>query len=548
LHAHTSRFSLAIEKGLSRVDNYYKSILSFTLRFRKTTVLVAVVLLIGTLFLGKFIRSEFLPLEDRSEFFVKVKTELGSALTVTDQAMNSIAALIKDESWVEYTFSTIGSDSFNKVNEGSLYVKMTPKSDRKLGQKEAMSYVREKLTRFTDLKTSVEQVQAISGGGRKNAAIQLDIKGIELEQIEKIANEIADQMKLSSGYVDIDSSYETGKPEIEIHIKRDVAAALGISPAQIAQEINTLIGGSDIAKFRADGERYNISLRLSESYRKNPKDILALSVKNNKGHLIKLNSLIDLEEKKGPVQIDRYNRYRIISLYSNLQEGQKVLGDAINEINFFVKDLNMPSGYSTQFSGTAESMKESFTNMLFALFLAVIIVYMVLASQFESFLQPLIIMMSLPFSIIGALGMLVLTQKTNSIFTIIGIIMLLGLVTKNAILLVDYINTLRKRDGLLANDAILIGGPTRLRPILMTTLAMVFGMLPIAIGEGAGSESRSPMATAIIGGLMTSMILTLVIVPVIYSLADDLPIFIKGKILKVKSLFSGKKETIEPPV
>lgn len=536
MSVHKGKVSLWIESLLNALDKGYIKLLSMTLTYRKTTVSLAVILLIGTLFLGKFLRSEFIPLEDRSEFFIKVKTPLGSSLSVTDDAIKKIIAEISSQSWVKYTFSTIGSDSFNKVNEGTIYVKMVPKATRSVGQKDAMKFARENLSAFSNIKTSVEPVPPISGGGRKNTAVQLDVKGIELDKIENYADQIVHKLKNSPGYVDVDSSYEKGKPEIEVHVKRNEAAALGISPAAIANEIKTLIGGSNISKFRAEGDRYNISARLSEEFRHKSQDILALSVRNNKGDLIKLSNLVNLSEKQGPVQIDRYNRSRIISIFSNLQEGKKVLGEAIGEISAFVANMDMPHGYSTNFSGTAESMRESFQNLLFALMLAVIIVYMVLASQFESFLQPLIIMLSLPFSIIGALGILVLTQMTLSIFTIIGIIMLMGLVTKNAILLVDYMNTLRNRDGLEKNEAILLAGPTRLRPILMTTLAMIFGMLPIALGNGAGSESRAPMAMAIIGGLSTSMVLTLIIVPVVYSLTDEIPGAIKNLLSIIKNL------------
>lgn len=532
-----------IEFGLNTLDNGYKRLLSTSLNYRKSTVFFAILLLVGTLFLGKYIRSEFVPIEDRSEFFIKVKTPLGSSLSVTNSAIEEILQKISQEPWIKYTFSTIGSDSFNKVNEGTIYVKMFSKDDRTMSQKEAMKFVREKLSSLTDIKTSIEPVPAISGGGKKNAIVQLDVKGSELHQIDQIANQIVHELENTPGYVDIDSSYEKGKPEIEIHIKREEATALGISPALIAQEIKSLIGGANISKFRAEGDRYNISVRLSEEYRNKTEDILKLSVRNPRGDLIKLDNLVEIASKQGPVQIDRYNRYKIISIFSNLQEGKKVLGDAINDISAIISRIQMPLGYSASFSGNAESMKESFQNLIFALLLAVVVVYMVLASQFESFLQPLIIMLSLPFSIIGALSILVITDMTLSIFTIIGIIMLLGLVTKNAILLVDYVNTLKLRDGKGTQEAILIAGPTRLRPILMTTLAMVFGMLPIALSDGPGSESRAPMAMAIIGGLMTSMLLTLIIVPVVYSITDEIPLMykhLKEKFMRRKKIFTTK--------
>ncbi|MBS4166725.1 Nodulation protein NolG [Neochlamydia sp. AcF65] len=523
LHISTGKLALGIERALDSLDRVYTNLLSKALKYSKTTLLLAISLLIGTLFLGKYLRSEFIPLEDRSEFFIKVNVPLGSSLAVTDEAIRKILQDISPQPWVKYTFTTIGSDSFNRVNEGTVYVKMTDKESRSLSQAEAMKFAREKLSSLPHIITSIEPVPAIAGGGRRNAAIQLDIKGANLEKIDQIANQIKNHLEETPGYVDVDTSYEKGKPEIEISIKRDEATALGVLPIFIAQEIKALVGGLEISKFRSNGERYNISLRLNEEFRSKPQDILQLSVKNSKGNLIKLSSLVNIKEKRGPVQINRYNRARFISVFSNLQEGKKVLGEAINEINSFISQIKMPLGYRTSFSGAAESMKESFQHLILALLLAVVITYMVLASQFESFVQPLVIMLSLPFSIIGALGILLITDMTLSIFTIIGIIMLLGLVTKNAILLVDYINTLRTRDGMDRKEAIMLAGPTRLRPILMTTLAMIFGMLPIAFGHGPGSESQAPMAMAIIGGLSTSMLLTLIIVPIAYLIAEDLP-------------------------
>lgn len=520
---------------LHALDNTYEAILATALRFRKTTLLIAFSLLFLTLYMSQYVRSEFVPLEDRSEFFVKVRTPLGSSLVITDDVLKNVRAKIQGQDWFRYSFTTIGNDSFNKVNEGGIYVKMTDKASREISQTEAMKWVRDALADMQNLKISVEPVQSVSGGGARNAVIQLDIKGHDLDKIENIAQSLMTKLEGQEGYVDLDTSYEKGKPEVEVLIKRNQAFAMGVAPAVIAQAIKPLIGGTDISKFRADGERYNITVRLQEAFRNKSKDLLNLAVRNDSGHLVKLNHLIDIEEKQGPVQINRYNRFRIISLYSNLKTEQKVLGEAINEITSFIKETDLPPGYSVQFSGSAESMKESFNNLLFALFLAVIVVYMVLASQFESFIQPFIIMLSVPFSIVGALGILVLTNSTLSIFTIIGIIMLMGLVTKNAILLIDYINTLRIRDGLEIKTAILRAAPTRLHPILMTTLAMVFGMLPIALSNGPGSESRAPMALAIIGGLVTSMFLTLIIVPVIYFMMDN-------ALVLLSKLFRSRKQ------
>lgn len=224
----------------------------------------------------------------------------------------------------------------------------------------------------------------------------------------------------------------------------------------------------------------------------------------------------------GPVQIDHLNRARLITVTANLQRETKVLGEATAELGQLMAGMEMPAGTTYGFGGRADTMRESFQNLLFAMFLAVIVIYMVLGSQFESFIHPFTIMLSLPLSLVGALGLLALVGQTTSLFTMIGIILLFGLVTKNAILLVDYTNTLRERDGLERHDALLKAGATRLRPILMTTAAMIFGMLPLALGTGAGAESRAPMATAVIGGLTTSTVLTLVVIPAVYALLDDL--------------------------
>lgn len=521
---------------LHAVDQFYVAMLKLALRFRKTTICVAVGLLMTALVFSRFIRAEFVPVEDQSEFFVKVRTPLGSSLATTDQTLEKVRARLQERDWLIYTFATIGGDSFGKVNEGVVYVKMKGKEERTLSQNDAMAWTREQLADLPDASVRIEPVPRIGGGGGKIAALQLDVKGADLKEIEQISQGLVSYLKDRGGYVDLDMSYEKGKPEVEIHIKRDRAAAMGVSPAAIAQLVRPLVGGADINKFRDAGNRYNISVRLHEDFRRNIDDLHALSVRSASNELIRLSNVVEMKELQGPVQIDRHNRFRMISVFANFQEGKKVLGEAMEDVNGYISGLQLPVGYSMKFSGNAENMKESFQNLLFALMLAVVIVYMVLASQFESFSQPLIIMLSLPFSLIGSLGILVLTQMTLSIFTIIGIIMLMGLVTKNAILLIDYINTLRLRDGLSKEDAILQAGPTRLHPILMTTLAMIFGMLPIALDTGAGSESRAPMAMAIIGGLITSMFLTLLVVPVSYSLAEDVGTKLRNILKRAKHL------------
>jgi len=518
----TGFLSSLIGRLLASIDRAYGHLLKLALSFRKTTLAIASAIFVMSLFLTKVIHSEFAPLEDQSEFSIVVKTALGSSLEKSDAEIAAIRAALDKKPWLLYTFTTIGEGQLEKVNEGAIYVKMVSKDKRAISQIEAMKEARQIIAANHGLRASVEPVARVSGGGRKAAAIQLELMGVDLQKLEQIANRVAAHLTSLGNYVDTDISYETGKPELGVTIKRDRAQALGVLPIDIAQAIKAQIGGVEVSKYKENGQRYDICVRMDEPFRSDPDSILRINLKNDDEKLIALGNLVDIRKETGPVQIDRHNRMRMITVLANLQEGKKTLGTAIDEITTFMQGLQLPAGYSYRFSGSADAMKESFSNLLFALFLAVIAVYMVLASQFESFIHPLTIMLSIPFSIIGALGGLALTGSTFSIFTIIGIIMLMGLVTKNGILLIDYTNTLRTRDKMTREEALMKAGPARLHPILMTTFAMIFGMLPIALGTGAGSESRAPMAIAVIGGLITSMFLTLVIVPVVYSLLDDL--------------------------
>ncbi|MGE0434547.1 MAG: efflux RND transporter permease subunit, partial [Planctomycetota bacterium] len=507
---------------LDGIDRLYGLILKGALRFRFVVVLLAIGALYGAMIVSNYMKVEFIPLEDASEMNVIVKAPLGASLHTTEQIFEEIRHRIEGQPWLRYTFMTIGSDQLQRVNEGSMYIKMTPKGERAMSQQDAMVWVRERLAGVPNATISVQQVPRVSGGGRSAAPIQFEIRGPELDTLDRIASQVMDKLRESPGYVDIDSTYEKGKPEVNVYVKRDVAADLGVRAVSVASTVNTLIGGQDVAKFRDKGDRFDITLRLDEPWRNDPDDILLLNVRSASGQLIRMQNVARVERDAGPVQINRYNRTRQITLLANLdQKSGKKLGDAVTEINGIVAKMDLPPGYTAAFAGTADTMRESFGYMLFALGLAVILVYMVLASQFESFVHPFTIMLSLPLSVVGALGAIVMFQMTMSIFTMIGIIMLMGLVTKNAILLIDFTNQMRGR-GMSKNEALLHAGPVRLRPILMTTLAMIFGMLPIALGTGAGSESRAPMAMAVIGGLITSTALTLLVVPVVYSLLDDL--------------------------
>ncbi|HTL51939.1 MAG TPA: efflux RND transporter permease subunit [Planctomycetota bacterium] len=511
------RFSEGIFEFIERV---YQGLLRFAMRFRWVVILVAIGTFFAAGYVAKFIKSEFLPQEDRSEFNVTVRGPLGSTLASTQATLEILRTRIESQPFTAFTFATIGTGSLQRVNEGALYVKLKPKEERTVNQVEAMNWVRSHMSDLQDVQLSVDPVQAV-GNGVKNKQLMYEVRGDDFDELKRLSRTLIDRMKDTPGFIEVESSLEEGRPEIDIHVDREKAADRGVDPATIAAAINALVGGDNVAKFRAQGERYDIAVRLQENERNKIADIGLVQVPGRNGQLVSLRDVAHVQETSGVLQIDRNDRARQVTVMANLDAKLLVLGDAITKVNGFTQQMKLPPGYVVNAAGQAENFKESFGYLIFALLMAVVIVYMVLASQFESFAHPFTIMLSLPLSVIGALGALALFQMTMSIFTMIGIIMLMGLVTKNAILLVDYTNTLRHRDGMDRLSAILKAGPVRLRPILMTTLAMIFGMLPIALGTGSGSESRAPMAVAVIGGLTTSTLLTLIVVPVVYSLVDD---------------------------
>lgn len=511
------------ESGFQWFEHLYERLLAFALRARWLVVLLAIGAFLSAGYIAQFIKGEFLPQEDQGEMNIRVRGPLGSSLPQTQAILSEIARRVEAQPWADYTFATVGSDVLQRVNEGALYVKMKDKSARSMAQGAAMNWVREHTRDIAGAQLSVEPVPRVAGGGMRFKQVMLEIRGPELSELARVSKALAERLQREPGFVDLELSLEEGRPEIDIFPDRDKAADRGVDTAALAATVRSLIGGEDIGKFRSQGDRYDIAVRLQENERTRVADIGQVQVRTRSGELISLADVARIERTEGLLQIDRNDRARQVTVMANLDAGNLVLGDAVNIIRSHFEDPanKLPDGYSFAFTGQADNMRESFGYMFFALMMAVVIVYMVLASQFESFVHPFTIMLSLPLSVIGALGALAIFQMTINIFTLIGIIMLMGLVTKNAILLVDYTNTLRERDGMDRLSAILKAGPVRLRPILMTTLAMIFGMLPIALGHGSGSESRAPMAMAVIGGLTTSTLLTLIVVPVVYTLVDD---------------------------
>ncbi|MFH1146754.1 MAG: efflux RND transporter permease subunit [Pseudomonadota bacterium] len=513
------RLFSGLERGYQRIEAAYSRLLKLALNHRKAVLGMAGVIFIASMGLVAFIGKEFLPKEDQGQFVVRLVAPVDYSVDAVDALFKTAEERVKSIPEVKNIFYSQGVDA-GEINKAEMFVGLRPKSERSRKQDELMVEVRKKLSDIPGIKAAAENLSMI-GGGQRHVPIQYSIRGLDLRSLEGYTRSISQEFSRLPGVVDMDTSIEAGKPELRVYIDRDKAADLGVDVASAAEAINFLIGGEvDVAKFKdeARGRQYDIRARLYPQGRTNPGDIGKLFVRAGDGRMVELSSIIRIEEAGGPSSINRVDRQRAIMLFANLEE--KPLGQAMQELDA-ISGKVLPPDYSGKHKGMAEVMAESFGYLIFALVLGIFVAYMVLASQFDSFIHPFTILLSMPLSFIGAFGALLLTGKTINIFSLIGIILLMGLVKKNAILLVDYTNTLRAK-GMERRAALLEAGPVRLRPILMTTLAMVLGMFPIALGLGEGSETRSPMAITTIGGLLTSLFLTLIVVPVAYELFDDL--------------------------
>ena len=543
---HTKRPGLltrGIERVLGAVERVYKGILGWALRHRAATLGVAVAALVGSVFMVSKVKAEFIPVEDRAEFMLTVElpvgTDLGTTTTYVDTVADDVRAHMPG---VAGTFVQIGAGTQGQVNVGQVQVKMTPPKTRKFHQLDAMAWVRDRYADTKGAMFTVNPINAVGGeGGFKSQPIQFNIRGKDMVELQAAADALKAELAKTPGFVDLDSSFRGGKPELSVDINRDRATELNVPIASIAMTLRALVAGDPVTELKDGLDLWDVTVRMSDAEKSAIRNLDNVVVRATTGNLVPLANLVTVTEDQGPSQIDRQSRQRQITVYAGL-EGGLALGDATKIVDAAALKV-VPSNLTTDYAGNAEIMKESFGYMGQALFLAVILVYMILAAQFDSFIHPLTIMLSLPLSVVGAFGGLFLSGMTLNIFSMIGFIMLMGLVTKNAILMVDFTIHLRQQ-GRGVHEALLEAGPIRLRPILMTTLAMIFGMFPVALALGEGGETRAPMAVAVIGGLITSTLLTLVVIPVVYSLVEGMTT--SRPVTWLKTKIFGADEVVAP--
>ncbi len=498
----------------------YLKLLRGSLNTRWLVIVVAVLSFAGALYMARFVGSEFMTQADEGKYAVNITTPPGTNLTETAKLMAEVEDLLLlniDE--IKNTFITIGAGD-NPVTQGQILVELIDKSERDITVFQFMDSTRVFIKDVAGIKSSVD-FSGGEGGGEK--PIELSIRGSDMDELVRLAHQVEKIFRNTPGTADVDNTLEEGKPELQVSIDRQLASDLKLGLLEIPMTVRSLVEGDVVTNFKDGDEEYEVLMRLDEPFRNSTEDIGRILIRSEKektsgGNMqFPLDRIATLTKTTAIGEFNRYDRQREVRVNSNVVSGS-FAGTITNLIKEEVAKIELPPGYIIEPVGEAEMMEESFTEILLALALAVIFIYLLLASQFESFFDPLSIMLSLPLSLIGAI--LGLIGSSFSIMSMIGIVLLMGLVTKNAILLIDFVKQLRD-EGVSRYDAILKAGPIRLRPILMTTFAMVFGMLPLALGIGPGAEFRAPMARAAIGGIISSTLLTLVVVPVVYTLVDD---------------------------
>jgi hydrophobic/amphiphilic exporter-1 (mainly G- bacteria), HAE1 family len=520
-----------LERGFVWIETHYRTLLNWTLDHRGATVAVALVSLLGACGLGSRLQTEFFPPADEGIFFARLEAAPGTALEASEQYLEH------DESWflnqpeLVGLFSAAGSSGGGneaarhaETNMAMIFGTMKPREER---ERSVMQLVRDARKALGDVPGRMVRIfnpSEMMTAGANQGSFEVEIRGnLELAELDALAQEMIRRLKDLGGFVDLSSSLKLGLPEVRIVPDREKAAALGVDARTVAQAIHMMIGGTDVGVFKEAGRRYDIRMRLEEDDRRDPAQIGNLYVRSKSGDVIELRNLVNIETGAAPSAITRTNRQRSVTIGSNLQG--RTLGSASEEAQRVAKEI-LPEGVTLALSGQAQAMAEGARQMGLALGLGILIIYMVLAAQFESLVHPLTVMLALPFAMTGALGGLWITGNTLNLFSMIGILLLFGLVTKNSILLVDYANQLR-REGMDKVTAMRTAAPVRLRPVLMTAISMIFGVLPAAIGIGPGAETRAPMAIASGTGMFSSMLLTLIVVPTFYVLFDDAAEWVK---------------------
>ena len=537
----------ASRRGFYRwIDAGYFRLLTFAMRHRLAVSVVALLVIFSSIPLYRTVKQEFIPTNvDEAEFEVNVNGPEGTNLATMNQAMQAIEKEILATPGVRLVLASVGGGFIGGVNSGGAYVRIAPHSERTFSigrlwretkngnplnafrgnysQQDVMSELRRRLQKFSPLRIGIRNGQSFNFGAGGRFDIDFVIRGPDIQMLSQYAEELVDRSQRLGGIVDADTTLKLNKPELQVKIDRERAADLGVDTSDIATSLRVMVGGEEEASRFHDplvNEEYDVQLRLTEGDRSDSATISRLYVPSSRGGLVRLDNLVHISRQTSASRIDRLDRERQVSVRATVAPGY-ALADRIDALRGAVTEMNLPPAYTTTVSGKARELERTFTEFIWAFILSIIFMYMILASQFESTVHPLTILLSLPLSVPFALLSLWATGDTLNLYSALGILVLFGVVKKNSILQIDHMNSLRAK-GMERSEAIMQGNRDRLRPILMTTLALVAGMLPLALGTGPGAEERRSIAIVVIGGQTLSLLLTLIATPVAYSLIDDL--------------------------
>ena len=546
------------QRGLyAWMDRQYGKMLEWSLAHRGLMLGIAGGVALSAVFLFPYVGKELVPDDDQSEFSANIRLPRGTSFARTMEFVAPVEGDIR---------RALGSDLESLMvsiqNGGASYsIALRPIEERERSQLELMGVVRRALSKYKSVRASVSGGTDISGassagfgggrggggGGGGQNRLNMIIQGPDIDQLQLYAMDLLERIRDIDGVTDSDSSFEATQPELRINIDRQRAADLGVSLDSLSSSLRTLVGGEEVSKYKEGDEQFTVRLRMDEQFRNDASLMAELYVSASNGRMVRVSDVATLTLGNAPVTIERYNRMRQISVYANLDRARITLGEALTAARVKVNELQLKPGYQVVFGGSARTLSEASNDFVIAILLAVAFIYMVLASQFNSFVHPLTIMTALPLSLPAGLLALMAFGMTINVYSAIGLMMLFGIVKKNSILQVDYTNTLRQ-EGIERHQALIQANHVRLRPILMTTIAIVAGMLPIALGRGAGSGSRASMAVTIIGGQILCLLLTLLITPVVYSYFDDLRLWRPADLWKLvlRLLRAGKPQPVQP--
>ena len=530
------------DTGTESMSRGYQSILRWALVHKIKTLLLALAIFVASVFMVPLLGTEFVPKADFSETSLNFYTPVGSSLEATEAKAKQVESIVRELPEVRYTLTTINTGNAQGKIYASIYIRLVDRKARARSVDQMSGVLRDRLKQVPGITvTHVGLLDSVGG----NKQVEFSLQGPDLRELERLSRVVQDNIRGVAGLVDLDSSVKADKPVIQIDVRRDAASDLGLTVSGIAGALRTLVAGQTVGNWRApDDQTYDVNVRLSPDTRNSPDDLARLPFTSaamgtnadGTSRIVRLSQVATISEATGPNQINRRDLIREVAVNANV--ANRSAGEVSADVKAALEKTAFPPGYKYQFGGSTKNMAESFGYAISALVMAILFIYMILASQFKSFLQPLALMTSLPLTLIGVVLALLAFGSTLSMFSVIGIVMLMGLVTKNAILLVDFAIRMREPttdvDGRLIpgaqrTEALLLAAKVRLRPILMTTLAMIFGMIPLAFALTEGSEQRAPMGQAVIGGVITSSLLTLVVVPVTYCFMDDLAQWFKRK-------------------